>query len=106
MNGKYYIPPPSAWPVIGSAGLMSLAVGFVVFLDRSKAVGTYVMLGGLLLLLWTMAGWFSNVIGETRDGKYGPQSERSFRWGMAWFIFTEVMFFAAFFAALFYARMV
>jgi len=49
-------------------------------------------------------GWFSNVINESMSGKYSHQMDNSFRQGMSWFIFSEVMFFAAFFGALFYAR--
>ncbi|MFT7339356.1 MAG: cytochrome c oxidase subunit 3, partial [Marinobacter maritimus] len=49
-------------------------------------------------------GWFGSVIKESRSGLYSAQMDRSFRWGMSWFIFSEVMFFAAFFGALFYAR--
>src|SRR5262245_3862556 len=48
--------------------------------------------------------WFSTVIGENQHGIYNQQVDRSFRMGMMWFIFSEVMFFAAFFGALFYAR--
>ena len=49
-------------------------------------------------------GWFGDVIGENQQGIYGLDVDRSFRMGMMWFIFSEVMFFAAFFGALFYAR--
>ena len=49
-------------------------------------------------------GWFGNVIAENQQGMYGLDVDRSFRMGMMWFIFSEVMFFAAFFGALFYAR--
>ena len=49
-------------------------------------------------------GWFGTVIGENQHGIYNLQVDRSFRMGMMWFIFSEVMFFAAFFGALFYAR--
>ena len=52
-----------------------------------------------------VAGLFGRVIGESEGGSYNSQVVRSFRWAMAWFIFSEVMFFAAFFGALFYARM-
>lgn len=51
-----------------------------------------------------MFGWFRDVILESHQGLYSSQMDRSFRWGMVWFIFSEVMFFAAFFGALFYAR--
>ena len=49
-------------------------------------------------------GWFYTVIGENQHGIFNAQVDRSFRMGMMWFIFSEVMFFAAFFGALFYAR--
>ena len=51
-----------------------------------------------------MFGWFRTVIGESIAGTYNKQVDTSFRMGMMWFIFSEVMFFAAFFGALFYAR--
>jgi cytochrome c oxidase subunit 3 len=44
------------------------------------------------------------VVKESRAGLYSAQMDRSFRWGMSWFIFSEVMFFLAFFGALFYIR--
>ncbi|HUL91472.1 MAG TPA: cytochrome c oxidase subunit 3, partial [Burkholderiales bacterium] len=47
---------------------------------------------------------FGKVIHESEGGSYNAQVDVSFRWGMGWFIFSEVMFFAAFFGALFYAR--
>ena len=59
---------------------------------------------GALLLAYMFFGWFATVIGENQHGIYNTQVDRSFRMGMMWFIFSEVMFFAAFFGALFYAR--
>lgn len=61
------------------------------------------MAGGAILLIM-LFGWFGTVIRESESGLYNDQVDRSFRWGMAWFIFSEIMFFAAFFGALFYAR--
>ena len=49
-------------------------------------------------------GWFGTVIRESEGGLFNKQVDMSFRWAMSWFIFSEVMFFAAFFGALFYAR--
>ena len=49
-------------------------------------------------------GWFKDVIKESLAGKYSKQVDVSFRMGMGWFILSEVMFFAAFFGALYYAR--
>jgi cytochrome c oxidase subunit 3 len=62
------------------------------------------MIAGLGIVLFMMFGWFGQVIRESESGTYNNQVDKSFRWGMSWFIFSEVMFFAAFFGALFYAR--
>src|SRR3546814_11177819 len=59
---------------------------------------------GALLIAYMMFGWFGAVVKESRAGLYSAQMDRSFRWGMSWFIFSEVMFFLAFFGALFYIR--
>src|SRR5258707_6489911 len=53
-----------------------------------------------------MGVWFGEVIGESEGGKYVRWEDLSFRWGMSWFIFSEVMFFAGFFGALFWARVI
>ena len=102
-NGGYYLPNPSPWPIITSAGLFSLALGFVLGIN-GIGFGKWVALAGAAVLIWVMFRWFGEVIGESEGGKYDAQVDRSFRWGMAWFIFSEVMFFAAFFGALFYVR--
>ena len=59
---------------------------------------------GLGVLAFMFAGWFGTVISESENRYYNDEVDRSFRMGMMWFIFSEVMFFAAFFGALFYAR--
>jgi len=62
------------------------------------------LLPGFCMLALLFIFWFSTVIDENQHGLYNLQVDRSFRMGMMWFIFSEVMFFAAFFGALFYAR--
>jgi len=99
----YYVPQPSGWPVVGSIALFLMATGATTWF-YGTAWGTYVVLAGFLVLVYMMFGWFGKVIGESEGGSYNPQVDVSFRWGMSWFIFSEVMFFAAFFGALFYAR--
>jgi cytochrome c oxidase subunit 3 len=61
---------------------------------------------GLLVLAYMLAGWFGTVVHESEGGKFNEQVDSSFRWGMGWFIFSEVMFFGAFFGALFYLRVI
>jgi cytochrome c oxidase subunit 3 len=72
--------------------------------DRADSNGPLIFFIGGLFLAYMLFGWFGNVIKESRSGMYSPQMDRSFRLGMSWFIFSEVMFFAAFFGVLFYVR--
>lgn len=102
-HGGYYVPHGTSWPILGSIGLTTLVVGFSNFLNGSS-VGMTIMLAGVGIILLMMFGWFGTVIRESQAGMYNEQVDKSFRWGMSWFIFSEVMFFAAFFGALYYAR--
>ena len=99
----YYIPEPSHWPIIGSVGLCATLVGAALMMLGSAA-GTWLLSAGVLIVLLMMFGWFGTVISESENETYNAQVDMSFRWGMFWFIFSEVMFFAAFFGALYYAR--
>jgi cytochrome c oxidase subunit 3 len=100
---RYYVPQRSYWPILGSVGLASVAVGFARLLNGGD-LGPTLMVGGALLVVTMLFGWFGTVIREGLAGRYNRQVDRSFRLGMGWFIFSEVMFFGAFFAALFFAR--
>ncbi|MBI5041771.1 MAG: cytochrome c oxidase subunit 3 [Gammaproteobacteria bacterium] len=102
-HGGYYIPHGSHWPLVGSVGLTTTVVGFASFLNGA-GFGMNMMLAGLAITVFMMFGWFGTVIRESEGHMYNSQVDKSFRWGMSWFIFSEVMFFAAFFGALFYAR--
>lgn len=102
-NSTYFIPDPSRWPLVGSIALFLTFIGASTMLNGS-GFGTFIMGMGIAVVVYMFAGWFAEVIGESLQGKYNQQVDVSFRWGMAWFIFSEVMFFAAFFGALFYAR--
>ena len=99
----YYVPHGSHWPIVGSIGLLFLMVGVSTWLNGAD-IGFWVMMGGVAVIVTMMIGWFGTVIGESQGGLYNEQVDMSFRMGMFWFIFSEVMFFAAFFGALFYAR--
>lgn len=103
-SNKYYLPNPSYWPIIGSVAIFLLLVGAANWLHKNT-IGPYLFGLGAIILAIMLFGWFGTVIRETRAGLLNdPQVDRSFRWGMVWFIFSEVMFFVAFFGALFYAR--
>ena len=104
-SDRYYVPHGSHWPIIGSFGLFFTVFGFANWMNGSVALGQISATVGIALLLVMMFGWFGTVIRESVAGTYNSQVDVSFRMGMMWFIFSEVMFFAAFFGALFYARM-
>ncbi|NWG87602.1 MAG: cytochrome c oxidase subunit 3 [Hydrogenophilaceae bacterium] len=102
-HGGYYLPAPSYWPILGSTALLALTLGATLLIN-SVAGGGWVLLLGFALLVWMLFGWFGQVIGESEKGLYNNQVDTGFRWSMSWFIFSEVMFFAAFFGALYYVR--
>ena len=102
-HGGYYVPHGSHWPLVGSVGLTTLVVGFASYLNGASS-GMLIMLAGVAITIFMMFGWFGTVIRESQANMYNDQVDKSFRWGMSWFIFSEVMFFSAFFGALFYTR--
>ena len=102
-NNVYYVPHGSVWPAVGSIGLFTTMIGAANWLNE-VSWGKPVFFLGVAILLFMMFGWFGAVIRESVARMYNAQVDTSFRMGMMWFIFSEVMFFAAFFGALFYAR--
>ncbi|HWI13263.1 MAG TPA: cytochrome c oxidase subunit 3 [Burkholderiales bacterium] len=102
-SARYYIPEPSRWPIFGSFALLSMALGAASWFNGASW-GKFLVFAGLIILFYMLAGWFTTVAHESEGGQYNKQVDTSFRWAMSWFIFSEVMFFAAFFGALFYMR--
>ncbi len=99
---KYYIPHGSPWPIYAAVTLFTVMLGAVSTLN--EWLPAYSLIPGFVMLVFLFIFWFRTVIGESQAGIYNAGVDRSFRLGMMWFIFSEVMFFAAFFGALFYAR--
>ena len=105
----YYIPHNSKLPILASLGIFLTMFGGGNMLNEaaagvSSSFGELVFILGSLVLAGTLYIWFSIVIRENHQKLYSDQMNRSYVWGMAWFIISEVMFFAAFFGALFYIR--
>ena len=99
----YFVPQPSHWPITGSLALLLMGSG-AAFWFNSYAPGPWLVLAGFCVLVFMLFGWFGRVIGESEGRVYNKKVDLLFRWSMSWFIFSEVMFFAAFFGALFYIR--
>ncbi|KGI76685.1 cytochrome c oxidase subunit 3 [Oleiagrimonas soli] len=104
-QGAYYVPHHSVWPIVGSVGLFTTMFGAAHWLNDAGSFGRPMFFIGLAIVIFTLFGWFNSVIRESIKGSYNSQVDVSFRMGMMWFIFSEVMFFGAFFGALFYTRM-
>jgi cytochrome c oxidase subunit III len=101
--GAYYVPEPSHWPLVASTGLTTTLVGAGSWL-HDDWYGPYLFVVGLCILASMFFGWLGQVIYENQKGLFNLQVDKSFRWGMCWFIFSEVCFFGAFFGAFFAIR--
>ena len=99
----YYVPHGSKWPIVGSLGMVTMLVSAANWMNGS-ATAQWTFWLGLGIMIFMLFGWFGTVIRESEAGMYNAQVDGSFRLGMSWFIYSEVMFFAVFFGALFYAR--
>jgi len=106
-SNNYYVPHSSKWPFIAASALFVFMVGAGNWLNGNAVFGIpakIVFVIGLVAIIYMVFGWGAEVIRENNQGINNLQVDRSYRMGIGWFIFSEVMFFAAFFGALFYAR--
>jgi cytochrome c oxidase subunit 3 len=99
----YYVPGPSRHPVMTAIGLFFIILGAGQWVN-GHGWGAYSLLFGLAWWAVVMWQWFGDAIRESETGMYSDRIDVSYRWSMSWFIFSEVMFFAAFFGALYWAR--
>ena len=99
----YFVPEPSRHPAMASFGLLAVIFGAAQWIN-SVNWGMYFVLFGMLWLFVVLFQWFRQAIGESESGRYSHRVDLSFRWSMSWFIFSEVMFFGAFFTALWWMR--
>jgi cytochrome c oxidase subunit 3 len=102
---RYFIPHDSPWSFLATVGLFSLLFGTGTLLSGLPRIGLGILAFGAVVLITSMVGWWRLVISESEGGIYRMLEDRSFRWGMVFFIFSEVCFFGAFFGALFYSRL-
>ena len=100
----YFVPAPSAFPVLLASALFLIITGAAHWINEG-GWGSYTTLAGFVLLAFVLQGWFRQAIGESEGGLYSDRIDVSFRWSMSWFIYSEVMFFGAFFGALYWVRL-
>jgi cytochrome c oxidase subunit III len=99
----YFIPAPSRHPAMAAAGMLFVIFGASQWVN-GHMWASYLVLAGFILWGLTLRAWFGDAIHESEGGLYSQRIDTSFRWSMSWFIFSEVMFFGAFFGALFWSR--
>ena len=99
----YFVPAPSKWPMVGAIAMTFFGLGLASWFNDAPW-GPYLFAIFCVILAYMLIGWFTEVARESESGLYSKRVDVSFRWSMSWFIFSEVMFFSAFFGALFYAR--
>ena len=96
----YHLVNPSPWPLVGSIAATVMMVGLVIWLKGLFGLekGTwFVFAAGFAGVLYTMFGWWSDVVKESRAGDHTPVVSIGLRYGMILFIVSEVMFFVAWF---------
>ena len=108
---KYYVPEKSRLAVCATIGLVLSIFGAasimndMTFGDPSQETSSWAIFNvGMLFFMATLFSWFRIAIKENIAGMNSAQLKKSYVLGMFWFIFSEVMFFFAFFGALFYVR--
>ncbi|WP_171910057.1 cytochrome c oxidase subunit 3, partial [Rickettsiella grylli] len=89
-DALYYVPEHSKWPIIGALALLFLAFGL---LNIEKKWGFIAFIIGVVVLVFMLTGWFWNVAQERQAGLYSPQMDKTFRWGMVWFLIAELFLF-------------
>jgi cytochrome c oxidase subunit 3 len=99
----YFVPGPSKWPMLAGISLLTTMAGASGWVN-GYSWGPAANFAGLIATILVLYFWFGDAIKESEGGMYGKNIDLSYRWSMSWFIFSEVMFFGAFFGALFYAR--
>ena len=100
----YFVPAPSRFPAMTALGLFFMILGGGQWIN-GQGWGAYSLMFGLALWAYTLQLWFRQAISESESGLYSDRIDVSFRWSMSWFIFSEVMFFGAFFGALYWTRL-
>ncbi|GBU15183.1 cytochrome c oxidase subunit III [Polaromonas sp.] len=98
------MPGPSRHPILAAFGLLFVILGASQWINGAEW-GAWALAVGMVIWLVTLFQWFRDAVAESEGGLYGHKIDLSYRWSMSWFIFSEVMFFGAFFTALWWARM-
>ncbi|MFN4295484.1 MAG: cytochrome c oxidase subunit 3 [Brevundimonas sp.] len=100
VHHDYHILPPSPWPLVASVATTIMMIGAVMWMKGLFGLpsGTsWVFFAGLAGVLFSMFGWWADVIKESHAGDHTPVVSLGLRYGMVLFIASEVMFFAGFF---------
>jgi cytochrome c oxidase subunit 3 len=96
----YHLVNPSPWPLVGSIAAVVMALGGIIWMKGLFGLPKHtwwVFAAGLAGVLYTMFGWWRDVVKEANEGDHTPVVSLGLRYGMILFIVSEVMFFVAWF---------
>ena len=96
----FHLVDPSPWPLVGAAFAFISAFGLILFMHGSS-FGPGLLTIGVAGILFTMAGWWRDVVSEAQGGYHNIIVRHGLTLGMILFIASEVMFFVAWFWAFF-----
>ncbi len=100
---------PSAWPAMTAAGGLLVASGALIAMALTlpqAGLGLLLILPGLALVGYALYGWRMDMLREgDHEGPHVPPARPALRRAMSLFIWADVMFFGAFFAAYFNASL-
>lgn len=97
----YYVPQQSGWPILGAIALLLLSFGS---LNLTEKWGMAIFALGFAGLLLMLGGWIFSVIKESDAGLYNQQMDKTFRWGMFWFLIAELFLFGLLLGSIFHVR--
>lgn len=100
-DSSYYVPEQSAWPIIGALALLFLAFGS---LNLDKYWGLIAFIIGIAGLVFMLSGWLWNITKESNAGLYSQQMDKTFRWGMLWFLISELFLFGLLIGSIIHVR--
>jgi cytochrome c oxidase subunit 3 len=102
-HGSYYVPEYSWWPILTAVALFVVGLGSIEYFGESS-LGPKLLFGGTIALMVILSLWIFSVMRESQRGLYDAQMHRTFRWGVCWVLFSDMMLFVGLAGALWYYR--
>jgi len=101
----FHLVDPSPWPLLGAFGALMATFGGVLTMHGYNG-GKALFYLGIFTIIYTMYVWWRDIVREgTYEGQHTKAVQSGLRMGVLFFIFSEVMFFVAFFWGFFHSSL-